>query len=216
MSLEITSYTHYSFYELKDKLKQVKLRGFNQIPIYEYSSITYHTELDVDLDSFFLPAQNYVLADKVKRLVALYYLFQEKGINIFDLNGYIEFDMVDNGVLSSGIPLLPVVAEWDWAERRTLLNDGMHRAYTANLLKDVIPSFGFVHIFEVPREYPYYAFPIKQGWKAVEEIAFLTDDYKKKEYRLPGDKYKELFRDFNAVFPGVQVKRETVPTTATA
>jgi hypothetical protein len=35
----------------------------------------------------------------------------------------------------------------------------------------------------------------------------LPDGHQKKEYRQPAN-YKALFRDFNAVFPGVQKQRK--------
>jgi hypothetical protein len=41
----------------------------------------------------------------------------------------------------------------------------------------------------------------------VAELEDLPDEFQKKEYRLP-DNYKALFRDFNAVFPGVQKQRK--------
>jgi hypothetical protein len=40
----------------------------------------------------------------------------------------------------------------------------------------------------------------------VEELAELTEGYQKKAYRNP-ENYKALFRDFNAVFEGVQKQR---------
>jgi len=43
----------------------------------------------------------------------------------------------------------------------------------------------------------------------VEELDELPAGYQKKAYRRPDD-YKALFRDFNDVFPGVQVERPRV------
>ena len=42
--------------------------------------------------------------------------------------------------------------------------------------------------------------------KPVAELEELPATFQKKEYRVPGN-YKALFRDFNAVFPGVQAER---------
>ena len=39
------------------------------------------------------------------------------------------------------------------------------------------------------------------------ELEELPDSFQKKAYRVPGN-YKALFRDFNAVFPGVQAERK--------
>ena len=38
------------------------------------------------------------------------------------------------------------------------------------------------------------------------ELEELPDNFQKKAYRVP-ENYKALFRDFNAVFPGVQQER---------
>jgi hypothetical protein len=64
-----------------------------------------------------------------------------------------------------------------------------------------------IHVSGLPPEYPYYAYGIEEGWSGVVAIDELTDGFKKKDYRNP-DNYKALFRDFNAVFPGIQEQRK--------
>jgi hypothetical protein len=105
------------------------------------------------------------------------------------------------------VPLLPpVIEESREPDGRTvlLINDGIHRVFAARKLGRRI---NVVLARNVPAQYPYYAYPLDSGWAGVEEIDQLTDGYKKKDYRIP-DNYKSLFRDFNAVFEGVQKQRK--------
>jgi hypothetical protein len=53
--------------------------------------------------------------------------------------------------------------------------------------------------------HPYYA--LAASWEDVVELEELPDTFQKKAYRVPAN-YKALFRDFNAVFPGVQAERK--------
>ena len=59
----------------------------------------------------------------------------------------------------------------------------------------------------LPREYPYYALALPDGWSGVAELEALPDGFQKKTYRNP-DNYKSLFRQYNEVFPGVQEQRK--------
>jgi len=101
--------------------------------------------------------------------------------------------------------LPPVVEESREPDGRTvlLINDGIHRVYAARKLGRRI---NVVLARNVPEEYPYYAYALRDGWKQVQELAELQEGYQKKEYRNP-DNYKALFRDFNEVFEGVQKQR---------
>jgi len=53
----------------------------------------------------------------------------------------------------------------------------------------------------VPREYPYYAFPLVNGWNDVEIVQDLPPGYVKKWHRIKN--YKTLYRDFNTGFRNV-------------
>ncbi len=85
-----------------------------------------------------------------------------------------------------------------------LVNDGMHRVFAARKLGRK-PKI--IYVRNPPREYPYYAYPMLEGWGAVQEFDELPDVFQKKEYRDPTN-YKSLFRMFNEVFPGVQEARK--------
>ena len=87
-----------------------------------------------------------------------------------------------------------------------LINDGMHRVFTA---METCNTINAVIIDNV--SHPYYALPVDGGWSNVKKINRITEDTIKKTYRDPNN-YKALFRDFNTQFPGIQVKRKTYLT----
>ncbi|MFA6269763.1 MAG: hypothetical protein WC657_00965 [Candidatus Paceibacterota bacterium] len=191
--------------ELLRRLKETRLRGFDKFPVYQNATLEVLEQVDTEL---LVPPQKYVLVEGVKTILDLARKFAERGVDIFSLQGallfWLEGSDPDN---DPPIPFLPPVVEesWEKDERMVpLINDGMHRVYTARKLGRKI---NIVLVRNVPKEYPYYAYALADGWSQVEEIPELTDGYKKKEYRNP-DNYKALFRDFNAVFEGVQKDRK--------
>lgn len=191
--------------ELLRRLKEVRLKGFDQFPVYQNATLEIVEQIDTEL---LTPPQRYVLIDNIKTILDLTRGFAERGIDIFSLRGallfWLEGSNPDNDL---PIPFLPPVVEESWEQDGrmvSLINDGMHRVYAARKLGRKI---NIVLAKNVPREYPYYAFALSGGWTQVEEIPELSDGYKKKEYRNPNN-YKALFRDFNAVFAGVQKDRK--------
>jgi hypothetical protein len=104
------------------------------------------------------------------------------------------------------IPVIPpIIEESHEPDGRTalLIADGMHRVYAARSLGSPI---SVVVVRNLPREYPYYAYAEPDGWDAVIELDELPDGFQKKEYRVPTN-YHALFRNYNAIFPGVQAER---------
>jgi hypothetical protein len=101
------------------------------------------------------------------------------------------------------MPLLPPVVETD-ARGNYIINDGIHRIQFA---REMGCSLRCV-LTGIP-DWPYYALPNPNRWDDVKSISGeLPEGFVKKHYRL-ADKalYKQLFRDFNAVWPGVQKER---------
>jgi hypothetical protein len=124
------------------------------------------------------------------------------GVDIFALSGGLELRTPDEV-----IPVIPpVVEESHEPEGRVvrIINDGIHRVFAA---RSVGAPITVIDIAGVPREYPYYALALTDGWAGVTSLAELPDGFQKKDYRVPGN-YKALFRDFNALFPGVQKQRK--------
>ena len=200
--MKISRYETIPEEELLARIATTRLRGYDGYPIYQHARL----ELAEGADPRQLvPAQRYVLESDFNNIEALYESFLAFDVNIFALRGGLLFWTEEGG--DEPIPLIPPIIEESLepdGKRVLLINDGMHRVYTAMRLGqpiNVIVAHG------VPTEYPYYAYALENGWDDVEELEELPDNYVKKSYRDP-DNYKSLFRDFNAVLPGVQKQRK--------
>lgn len=191
--------------ELLDRLKQTRLKGFNQPLIYEHSTLTIKEQVSSDL---LVPAQLYVLRSQVQLMMDIAQAFEQRGVDVFGLTGALLFWLEgSNPTTDVPIPFLPpIVEESHESDGRvvSLINDGMHRIAAARRLGRKI---NIVHVSNVPREYPYYAYPLSQGFDQVQEVEEITEGFKKKNYRDPQN-YKALFRVFTGVFPGVQADRK--------
>jgi len=199
--MHILRYETFSEQELLSRLKLTRLRGHGQPQIYAGASL----ELVEQADSESLvPAQRYVLRPDLDTVRDLYETFLREEIDIFSLRGGLLFWRDEE---EGPIPLIPPMVEESLepdGRRVLLINDGIHRVYCARKLGrkiNVVVARG------VPDEYPYYAYALQRGWAEVTELAELPDAFQKKEYRDPLN-YKALFRDFNAVLPGVQKQRK--------
>jgi len=186
-------------------LKNTRLQGYEQPLIYAEANL----EL-VRLDPGSLrPAQNYVLSEDVDTVLQLHGAFHNHNIDIFSLNGGLRF-WIQNGEdesVEGPIPLIPPIIEESIepdGTRVLLICDGMHRVYAAKYLGVAI---NVIVARNVPKQYPYYALAVPGGWDAVQYLSQFPDGFIKKQYR---DKlnYKALFRDFNALLPGVQKQRK--------
>ena len=204
--MKITRIEPISEKQLLEKFQQTRLRGYGQALVYEQAQLS--LVRDVDPNTLF-PAQNYVLREDYQRLCDFYGLFKAQGYDIFSLEGGLNFWIQEEGEdqEEGPIPLTPPVVEISLEpDGRTipLINDGMHRVYTAKQWKR---SLHIILVQNVPNQWPYYAYAREKGWEGVEELAELPDQYVKKSYRDP-DNYKSLFRDFNAILPGIQKQRK--------
>jgi hypothetical protein len=204
--MNITRYEVMPQAELLARLKKTRLKGFDRPYVYEHSALEWVEQADPEQ---LCPAQNYVLQADIQNIETLFRIFQQKEIDIFALQGGLLFWLHDPkaGTEEGPIPLIPPVVEESMEpDGRTvlLINDGMHRVYAAKKLGRKI---NIVLARAVPREYPYYAYALQNGWTGVEELDGLPDGYVKKAYR-DKDNYKALFRDFNEVLPGVQKQRK--------
>ena len=187
---------------LLSRIRKTRLRGFEGAQPYIDASLELVHSLDTDA---LTPAQNYVLTPGVSKVLELRAALLAKGVDIFALDGGAYVVTSDDP--DERIPVIPPIVE-ESRERDggtvLLVNDGMHRVYAARSLGlpvTVVLARG------VPAEYPYYAYALEGGWAKVTPLAELPDGHQKKEYRQPTN-YKSLFRDFNAIFPGVQKERK--------
>jgi hypothetical protein len=188
--------------ELLSRLKQTRLVGLDGAQPYERATLELRPATDpADLT----PAQRYVLNPGVRGILALRQALLEHRIDLFALDGGVYIRTSD--APDTAIPLIPPIIERSsepdgrvvW-----LINDGIHRVHAARI--SGLP-IAVVTADGVPPEYPYYALALPGGWDEVVEFEELPDGFQKKEYRVPGN-YKALFRDFNAVLPGVQKERK--------
>ncbi len=181
-----------------------RLKGHGQPLIYENARLELVRRVD---PTTLFPAQRYILKEDHQRLVDLYDAFLQRDVDIFNMSGGLLFWLDANGQEEGPIPLMPPIVEMSRepdGRILPLINDGMHRVHTAMKLKKKI---NIILVHDVPAEYPYYAYALEKGWDEVSELDSLPDGFVKKTYRDP-ERYKALFRDFNAVFDGIQKQRK--------
>lgn len=184
--------------ELLDRLRDVRLRGFPDVAPYAAADLRL---VSVDPDTL-APPQRYVLRDGVQTMHDLRAALQPHGLDPLALDGgaYVTID-------GDRIPVVPPVVEESHEPDGRVVDvvaDGLHRVYAARQLGlpvTVVLARG------LPREHPYYALALPEGWPGVAELDALPNGFQKKTYRNP-DSYKSLFRQYNAVFPGVQQQRK--------
>lgn len=155
------------------------------------------------------PAQRYVLRPGLRRTAALRAALLSHGVDLFALDGgaHVRFagdDDGSDGPATAPRPVIPPIVE-EWAgpggDAVLLVADGIHRvcaARAAGLPITVVVVRG------VPSSLPYYAFP--NAWEDVALLDALPPGFVKKAHREPADP-QSLYRDYNAVFPGVQELR---------
>jgi hypothetical protein len=198
--VEILSVDPFSRAELLSSLKRTRLRG--GADLYTTASLGLRSGTN---PGELAPAQRYVLAPTVEKVLELREAVLAEGVDIFALDGGMWVRTSDDpDELTPVIP--PIVEESIERDGRTVLviADGIHRIYAA---KSIGAPISVVTVHGVPKEHPYYAYALDEGWDGVRELAELPDNFQKKEYRRP-DNYKSLFRDYNAIFPGVQKQRK--------
>ncbi|MBF0275019.1 MAG: hypothetical protein HQK84_07290 [Nitrospinae bacterium] len=192
--MKITKITHHTTDELIKHLREVTLMKQPDQRIYKDVFISLE---QMSIESI-TPAQRYVLADELNKVRDLKWAIEEHGYNIFKLEGYLSVWLEGE---EEPIDLLPAVVEESIeADGKviSILNDGMHRTYLARLEWQT-PQV--IHVRGVPKEKPYYAFPIHEGWDKVEIVNELPPGYIKKWHRIK--EYKTLYRDFNSAFKNV-------------
>lgn len=143
-----------------------------------------------------VPAQRYVKRSEVVKIRRLAAALAEHDVDLYGLRGFVRFWTADGP--PEGMDLLPPVVECSREAAGPcvkLINDGMHRVYSARAARRPITV---VYVAGVPDETPYYAFPNPAGWEGVEEIEEISEQYAKKHYRL--EPHRSLYRDFNTAF----------------
>ena len=197
--MDVLDVQHVPEADLLERLRGVPLRDGNAHP-YRDAALTCEV---VDTDRL-APAQAYVLRPGVARAGRLRQALLHRGVDPLDLSGAVLLTTSDDAGVR--VPLLPPVVEESHEQGgrvALLVADGMHRVWLARTLGLPVRV---VLVRGIDPQWPYYAFPLARGWDDVEEHDALPPGRAKKRYRQP-DRYKALFRDYNAVFPGVQQER---------
>jgi hypothetical protein len=192
--LEIAKIDKHGVEELEANMRKVGMLTDPTKLVYSNSLI----ELEQVSTSDIAPAQRYVLVKELEKVRDLRWALREHGVDLFKLDGYVTIWLED---CEDPIDVLPPVVEQSAEADGTvvkILNDGMHRVYLARMERSPIQV---VYVRNIPEEYPYYAFPLVNGWKDVEMVAGIPEGYIKKWHRVKG--YKDLYRDFNTGFQNV-------------
>lgn len=209
--IDLLSVTPFSAEELIAALRRTPLRGFDKALVYQHAKLAIAKGVDPET---LAPAQRYVLTPTIERLIALREALLAHGIDLFSLHGGAWVRTAEHP--DEEIPVAPAIVEESIepdGRKVLLINDGLHRVAAARALGLPI---SVVLVKGVPLEHPYYAYALPNGWSEVAQLQELPDVYEKKSYRLP-ESYKSLFREFNAVLPGVQKQRkQSNPTHLTA
>jgi hypothetical protein len=187
--------------ELLDRLREVRLVGHGRARVYAQADL--RLERDIDVDALAV-AQHYVLLPHLRRALALREALLRVGVDVLRLDGAVLVRLAE--LPGEEVPVLPPIVELSRepdGREVLLVNDGVHRLAAAREL-GVRPTV--VVARGVPEHLPYYALARDGGWDDLDRLEALPEGYVKKAYRQP-EGYKALFRDFNAVFPGVQAER---------
>ncbi|QTA84734.1 hypothetical protein [Desulfonema magnum] len=193
--VEIVKVKHLSEDELISRLRNVTMLQDESTRPYENAFISLENICIEDL----FPPQRYVLKQELLKVRELKWRLEEHGIDLFQLNGFVRITLAGE---SEPIDLLPPVIE-ERIEKNGrvahIINDGMHRIYTA-YLEWVIPQVIFVR--GLPKHLPYYAFPIpEKDWTKIELRDDIPAHFIKKWHRT--ERNKELYRNFNSAFMNV-------------
>lgn len=133
--VEIVKVKHLSEDELISRLRNVTMLQDESTRPYENAFISLENICIEDL----FPPQRYVLKQELLKVRELKWRLEEHGIDLFQLNGFVRITLAGE---SEPIDLLPPVIE-ERIEKNGrvahIINDGMHRIYTA-YLEWVIPQ----------------------------------------------------------------------------
>jgi len=192
--MDIERVERHSTEELIANMRNVGMLTHPEARLYKDAAIelvTLHTDE-------IAPAQRDVLTPEIIKVRDLRWALAEHEVDLFTFDGYVTMWLRG---YDDPIDVLPPVIEQS-AERDgsvvKILNDGMHRVYLARMERSPIQC---VYVRNVPPEYPYYAFPLVNGWSGVEIVQDLPEGYIKKWHRIKN--YKTLYRDFNTAFQNV-------------
>lgn len=143
MIQQIEIQKRFDFRELEERLRKVHLRGFEHVKIYEKSEISLVSMSPEEIRKNVFTPQPSVYTQELKKVSRLAELFQQQGIDIFSLDGGIDYIAIDEKGEQTEWTLTPPVIETmvlphfsgrglDYSiiispELRRLMRDGGHR-----------------------------------------------------------------------------------------
>jgi hypothetical protein len=197
--MEIITLKRHSTEELIARLRKVPLLDQPKVMIYEQAFISLE---QIHTDCLH-PTQNYLWLQELRKTQKLGWSLAEQGVDLFRLDGFVTYTVLQDDGSEATFDLYPPIVEESIEADGTLtliINDGMHRLYLARL-EWLVPQVTYIR--GLPRAYPYYAYPRRQGWEGLDLLADNPDSkvYLKKCHRLRHN--KRLYRDFQAVFHNV-------------
>jgi hypothetical protein len=197
--MKILSVERFTESVLVEKLRGVTMLKAPEVKIYDKAFISLEK---VSVQSL-SPPQNYILRSELKKVRELKWALEEHGIDIFDLEGFVRLHLEESPEPTDLLP--PVVEESIEGDGSVhlIVNDGMHRVYMA-LREWIVPRV--ILIRGVPKNLPYYAYPVPGRWERIEERDDLPPGYLKKWHRI--ENYHALYRNFNSAFMNVGGPRE--------
>lgn len=209
MTIEITRVERFGVEDLFAGLRRVALHRRPLSLPYARADLTLLESYDADA---LQPAQLYVQRGELEKIAALATALRAYEVDLFGLRGFVRFWTPEGP--EDGMDLLPPVVECSREPAGPcikLVNDGMHRVYSARKAGHPI---NVVYIAGVPDDTPYYAYPTPNGWAGVEEVDDITETLVKKNYRL--EPHRSLYRDFNTAFRSATGFRPRTPAASAA
>ncbi len=198
--MKITEVQRFNEEDLIERLRSITMLKAPDTRIYEHAFISLESIAVEHLS----PPQNYILRPELVKVRELKWALAEHNIDLFKLDGFVRFRIGDS---DDSIDLLPPIVEESIEKNgafHLIVNDGMHRVYMA-LREWVTPQVVLVR--GIPKNLPYYAFPVPRGWDMVEERDDLPPGYIKKWHRI--ENYYSLYRNFNSGFENVGGPRQS-------
>lgn len=197
--MEIIALERHPSEELLARLRKVPLLESPEVMIYAQALIS----LELIHPDCLHPAQNYLWLKELRKTQDLRWSLAEHGVDLFRLDGFLTYTVRQADGREATFDLYPPVVEESIEADGTvalIISDGMHRVYLARL-EWLVPQVTYIR--GVPKAYPYYAYPRRQGWEGLDLLADNPDPqrYLKKCHRVRYN--KRLYRDFQAVFHNV-------------
>jgi len=206
--MDIIALKRHTAAELMAKLREVPLLEQPDVFVYSQALITLE---QIQTDCLH-PPQNYIWLKELRKTQELRWSLAAQGVDLFRLDGYVTYTVLGKDGTEEVYDLYPPIVEESVeadGALALLINDGMHRLYLARL-EWVVPQVAYIR--GVPKAYPYYAYPRREGWAGLDLLAENPDprNYLKKCHRQREN--KKLFRDFQAVFRNVGRPRSRLLT----